>query len=270
MLDPWFARTYPLKHLKKWLYWPWAEYRILRDASLVLFTTQEEMTLARQSFWLYKAREKLVGYGISGRASGSTSQQNEFFKAFPALRNKRNILFLSRIHPKKGCDLLINAFIKVSSSDPDLNLIIAGPDQVGWQEKLSKIAQNAGVGDRVIFTGILSGALKWGAFDASEVFILPSHQENFGIVLAEALASSLPVLTTYNVNIWREIQHGKAGLIGTDTQEGVDDLLVRWCTMDVKEREEIKRNTLVCFNRNFEISNVTQNLLTALQSVIGK
>ena len=56
MLDPWFKRTYPLKHLKKWLYWPWAEYRVLRDAQAVLFTCEEERILARQSFWLYKCK----------------------------------------------------------------------------------------------------------------------------------------------------------------------------------------------------------------------
>ena len=52
MLDPWFKRTYPLKHLKKWLYWPWAEYRVLRDARAVLFTSEEERRLARETFWL--------------------------------------------------------------------------------------------------------------------------------------------------------------------------------------------------------------------------
>jgi hypothetical protein len=65
MLDPWFKRQYPLKHLKKWLYWPWGEYRVLRDAQGVLFTSEEERRLARQSFWLYRCRELVLGYGIT-------------------------------------------------------------------------------------------------------------------------------------------------------------------------------------------------------------
>ncbi len=66
MLDPWFKRQYPLKHLKKWLYWPWAEYRVLRDASAVLFTCEEERLLARESFWLYRAKEAIVSHGTPG------------------------------------------------------------------------------------------------------------------------------------------------------------------------------------------------------------
>ena len=63
MLDPWFKKQYPLKHLKKWMYWPWAEYRVLRDAQAVLFTCEEERVLARQSFWLYRCNEVVVNFG---------------------------------------------------------------------------------------------------------------------------------------------------------------------------------------------------------------
>ena len=63
MLDPWFKRSYPLKHLKKWCYWPWAEYPLLRDAAAVLFTCELERQLARQSFWLYQAKERVIAYG---------------------------------------------------------------------------------------------------------------------------------------------------------------------------------------------------------------
>ena len=64
MLDPWFKRTYPLKHLKKWLYWPWAEYRVLRDAAAVIFTSEQERIEARESFWLYRVREKISPLGV--------------------------------------------------------------------------------------------------------------------------------------------------------------------------------------------------------------
>ena len=65
MLDPWFKRHYPLKHLKKWAYWPWAEYRVLRDARAVIFTCDEERLLARRSFWLYRVNEAVTSYGTS-------------------------------------------------------------------------------------------------------------------------------------------------------------------------------------------------------------
>src|SRR5439155_8804732 len=85
MLDPWFKRTYPLKHIKKWLYWPWAEYRVLRDARAVFFTCEEERRLARQSFWLYKCNEVVINYGTSAPTGNSEHQRELFFEKFPHL-----------------------------------------------------------------------------------------------------------------------------------------------------------------------------------------
>src|SRR5947209_939523 len=83
MLDPWFKRTYPLKHWKKWLYWPWAEYRVLRDARGVIFTSETERLQARESFWLYKVRERVAPLGVEVPLLVST---DEFFARFPELR----------------------------------------------------------------------------------------------------------------------------------------------------------------------------------------
>jgi glycosyltransferase involved in cell wall biosynthesis len=175
MLDPWFKRTYPLKHLKKWAYWPWADYRVLRDAQAVLFTTEQERLLARQSFWLYWANERVVGYGTSAPPGDAEQQRELFLSRFPQLCGQRILLFLSRIHPKKGVDLLIEAFAAVAATDPRLQLVIAGPDQVGWQPQLQQRAADLGIADRITWPGMLSGDLKWGAFRAAELFCLPSH-----------------------------------------------------------------------------------------------
>ncbi len=102
MLDPWFKRAFPLKHLKKLLYWPWGEYRVLRDAAAVCFTCEEEMILARQSFALYKAREAVVSYGTSAPAGDPDTQRAAFLGAYPALQGKRLLLFLSRHPCEKG------------------------------------------------------------------------------------------------------------------------------------------------------------------------
>lgn len=265
MLDPWFARKYPLKHLKKWLYWPWAEYRTLRDARLVLFTTAEELRLARQSFWLYKARERLVGYGIRAPQIQRDQARSEFLLRFPGLVEKRNVLYLSRLHPKKGCDLLIKAFAKVAELDSRLHLVLAGPGDAQWTDKLKLLAQKLRISNRVTFTGMLTGAAKWGAYDCSEVFVLPSHQENFGIVVAEALARGLPVLTTPQVNIWREIEDAGAGLIRPDTQAGADQMLDDWVALTSDQRDLMRLAASRCFYENFDIRNVAKNLVQALE-----
>ena len=264
MLDPWFKRTYPLKHLKKWAYWPWADYRVLRDAQAVLFTTEQERLLARQSFWLYQANEVVVGYGTSA-PSGDAEQQRELFLShFPQLRDQRVLLFLSRIHPKKGVDLLIEAFAAVAATDPRLHLVIAGPDQVGWQAHLQQRATESGIGDRITWPGMLSGDLKWGAFRAAELFCLPSHQENFGIVVAEALACGLPVAIAEPVNISAEVAAARAGLVHADTVAGTISAFRQWLAFSEIEKDEIKARCLHLFNERYDFSSVANNLLPIL------
>lgn len=229
MLDPWFKRTYPLKHAKKWLYWPWGEYRVLRDATAVLFTCEEERRLARQSFWLYRAKEEIAPLGLADPGEARASEQREaFLNAFPALRGRRLLLFLGRLHVKKGCDLLLEAFAREAVDTSAAHLVMAGPDQTGWRPELQQIAARLGLADRVSWPGMLTGDLKWGALRAAEAFILPSHQENFGLAVVEALACGTPVLLSDQVNIWREATAAEAGLSAPDTIDGTSRLVRGW------------------------------------------
>jgi len=266
MLDPWFKRTYPLKHLKKSLYWPWGDYRVLRDAKAVLFTCEEEKLLARQSFGLYRANEVVVSYGTAGPAGDAVAQRAAFLSRYPELRGKRLLLFLSRIHVKKGCDLLIEAFARVAGADPSLRLVMAGPDQTGWRPELERRAASLDVPDRITWAGMLTGDMKWGAFYAAEVFALPSHQENFGVAVAEALACSLPVLISNKVNIWREIIEDGAGLVAEDTEAGMTRLLQEWLALPPPARQEMARRARRCFEDRFEIQIAANNLLEALRA----
>lgn len=268
MLDPWFKNTYPLKHLKKWAYWPWADYRVLRDAAAVLFTTEQERLLARQSFWLYQAKEKVVGYGTSAPPSGAIGQREAFFDRFPHLRGQRIFLFLSRIHPKKGVDLLIEAFAAVAASDPLLQLMIAGPDQVGWQAALQQRATDLGIADRITWPGMLSGELKWGAFRCSELFCLPSHQENFGIVVAEALACGLPVAIAEPVNIAMDVAQAGAGIVHADTAPGTAAALQQWLATKPAARAEMGARGRKLFAERFDFASVAKNLIPVLESAV--
>jgi glycosyltransferase involved in cell wall biosynthesis len=265
MLDPWFKREYPLKHLKKWMYWPWAEYRVLKHARNVLFTSEEERLLARKSFWLYSCRERVVSYGTAGAPSEDLSDQRaSFLERFPRLQDRRFILFLGRIHPKKGCDMLLEAFADAKRRDPALLLVMTGPDQVSWRPELERLAQSHGISNDVIWTGMLEGNAKWGAFAAAEAFILPSHQENFGIGVAEALSCGLPVLISDKVNIWREISGDRAGLVEADDREGTKSLLRRWIELSPQQRFQMKIAARNCFRNRFEIDRVTNSLLQVL------
>lgn len=261
MLDPWFKKAYPLKHLKKWLYWPWADYRVLRDAKSVIFTCEEERILARKSFWLYKANEAVTSYGAAQPPAYSPKILSCFNQLFPKLAGQRFFLFLSRIHEKKGCDLLIKAFAKIADQAPELQLAIAGPDQVGLKAELQTLAASLGIENRIHWLGMLSGDAKWGAFHASEVFVLPSHQENFGIVVAEALACRKPVLISNKINIWREIEADNAGIVANDDLIGTELLLTNWLAMSNEEQRTMSENAIQSFNSRFTVDAMANSLL---------
>jgi glycosyltransferase involved in cell wall biosynthesis len=262
MLDPWFKKTFPLKHLKKWLYWPWAEYRVLRDAAAVIFTSEEECLQARKSFWLYRAREKVSPLGIEASPI-SPNAKSEFLSRYPQLQNTRNFLFLGRLHPKKGCDILLDAFARIGSNDP-ASLIMAGPDQIGWEKNLRRQVERLNLTSRVIFTGMLQGAMKQGALASADAFVLPSHQENFGISVVEALAAGVPVLISDRVNIWREIDADQAGYVESDDLAGTSRLLQRWIDTPPAERETMRQNARNCFEQRFEIDRAVDSLLQIL------
>ena len=202
MLDPWFRRTYPLKHFKKVLFWRLRQGRILRDAKAVCFTTEEEKRLARGTFRPYRCNEAVTGLGVAEPPGEPDAQREAFFGRFPDLRDRRILLFLGRIHRKKGIDLLLKAFGELASGDE--RLVLAGPNEDGVHaDELKRLGKP--FADRVTWAGMLRGDQKWGALRVADALILPSHQENFGMVVAEALAVGTPVLLTDKVNLWREV-----------------------------------------------------------------
>jgi glycosyltransferase involved in cell wall biosynthesis len=260
MLDPWFKRRYPLKHLKKWLYWPWAEYRVLRDAEAVFFTSEQERLDARKSFWLYQCREEVLGFGIDPPPAVDDSL---FRRKFPELEGRRLFLFLGRFHEKKGCDLLLRAFQRVRA-ETDLHLVMAGPPDNSYAAEMARLSRELGLEKRVTWTGMLSGDLKWSAFQSAEAFVLPSHQENFGVSVVEALASGCPVLISNKVNIWREVSAAQAGLVENDDPEGTVRLLERWLALDPAARANCALHAKKCFEHHFQMTAVADKFVSTV------
>ena len=177
-LDPWFNRQYPLKHLKKQLYWP-VQHAVLRDASAVFFTSEVERDLAGSSFRSANWNSIVVPYGVTdpmANWSQSDSLLEEFFRALPALRGRHFLLFLARIHKKKGCDLLVEAFAKLAPLAPEVDLVMAGPDQEGMEASLRSLTGRLGIANRVHWPGLIGGKVKWGALMACDAFVLPSRR----------------------------------------------------------------------------------------------
>ncbi len=276
MLDPWFKTTYPIKHLKKRLYWKLAEYQLLRDARAVLFTCEEERRLAKQSFHPYRCRERVVNFGTAAPPENFQEHKIGFFQKYPHLTGKKILLFLGRIHQKKGMDMLIRAIGEFFNGDREsdaggenLHLILVGPcaDKT-YLDSLKRLADSliAQAEEKITWTGMLQGDLKWGAFAAADAFILPSHQENFGIAVAEALATGTPVLVSNKVNIWREVLEDKAGFVEDDTHEGTGKLILRWLTSETGSWEAMGRKAIDCFRNRFEIHKAAESLIDVFGS----
>lgn len=270
MLDPYFKRVAPAKHLKKWIYWLLAEFWVLRSAFRVLFTTDEEARLAEQSFWLHQWKGFVVPYGCARPPADSAALREAFLVHAPQLRNRRFLLYLGRIHRKKGCDLLVNSFIRFAAQDPELSLVIAGPDEQGWRAELEQTVAYAGLAGRILWPGMLKGDAKWGAFYACEAFILPSHQENFGIAVAEALACGKPVLLADKVNIAPEIASDGAGWMEPDTQEGTDNLLRHWLAASSAERAQRSAQALITFEQRYDMRNNALAILDLFEQACGE
>jgi len=269
MLDPYFQKAAgrKLKAIRNWLFWKLFENRIVNNTSGVLFTCQEELRLAKTTFTPYNPNKEInVGYGITAPPAEDAIVQEAFFSKFPTIKKDNYILFLSRINEKKGVDLLINAYLELLKINNNMPLlVIAGPglDTV-YGEGLQKLVNDSGVSEKVIFTGMLTGNVKWGAIYGSQVFILPSHQENFGIAVAEALACSKAVLITNQINIWKEIEEGKGGIVKTDTQQGVADLLREWLLMDDATKAEMGINANRVYEEHFAIEKAAVQLFKSI------
>jgi len=262
MLDPYFQKASgrKLKALRNWLYWKLIEGKVVNQADGVFFTSEEELKLARVSFSPYKPKKELnIGYGITEPKPFAQEMKKQLLDSYPSLNNTNYLLFLSRIHEKKGIDLLITAYLKLKKKRQNLpSLLIAGP---GLETEFGKKVMILAEGDpNIVFTGMLTGDLKWGAFYGCEAFVLPSHQENFGIAVVEALACRKPVLVTNQVNIWREIKQAGGGIVKDDTLEGIEELLDMWFTLEEKNKLIMREKAFLTYTKYFTVEQAAKRM----------
>jgi len=270
-LDPWFKRKYPRKQFKKQAYWSLFEHKVLRDAAAVLFTTSEEEVVSRGAFWPYRCNSRVVGYGIGDpfiSQAGSKDRleaRQQLISALPALGDRQFLLFLARVHEKKGIDLFLQAIARNRGNYQEHAFVIAGPGERNYVSELKAIGLQLGLDKQLIWAGPLYGEIKWAAIREAEAYILPSHQENFGISVVEALACSVPVLITNKVNIWREIVVDGGGLAETDDVSGICRLLERWSRVEPEQRVSMRDRARQCFLSRFDIAQTSSNLFSALE-----
>ena len=271
MLDPWALRQSRwLKHAAWWAF----NRRVFAQAAGVCFTTEDERRLAAPKLGGIGGKQVIVPLGVEEPPDSLERLKAEFEKTRPALAGRRVFLFLGRLHPKKGCDLLLTAFARWQAKhDPERtgHLRFVGPAHtVGFQKSLEDQCSSLGLNiDRdVSFAGIAEGRGKWRELAAAEVLVLPSHQENFGIVVAEALACGVPVLLSDKVNTAPAVAEYGAGLVAGDTVEGTLDLLDSWSRMSCDEKAATRSRARLLFVTQFAIQSARKRFLEVVDSTV--
>ncbi len=209
MLDPY---SLSVKALKKSIYLQLFERHNIACAQRVIYTTLEEERLAALA-GLRLPPGELVPLGASASSASRDDLRAQFLARFPQVRGKRTLLFLGRIHPKKGLDRILNCLQSLKQSIPNVLLVVAGDGEAHYIRQVRQLVSALALDDHVLFAGRLDGELKWASFAAAELFLLPSRQENFAIAVAEAMQMAVAVIITDKVNTWPYVKEARAGLV---------------------------------------------------------
>ena len=209
MLEPWALHA---KRLKKLIYSVLLERKNVANAACLHALTQAE---AGQ--YVHFGARCPIAVIPNGVDIPDEKDATLFLRQFPELAGKRIILFLARLHPKKGIDLLLEAWAELSTSWPDAHLVLAGPDSEGTQAKLEEMIGQYRLGSSVTFTGMLRDRMKWSAFAAAECFVLPSYSEGLSVSVLEAMGMGVPVIVTDACNM-PEVREADAGWVISPTR----------------------------------------------------
>lgn len=266
MLESWSLRNSWYKKLPAWILY---ERENLKSAQLFHATSAAEAESIRKLG--YRQAIALIPNGVSVPTLDKIPDRELLTRSFPELGNKKWLLFLSRIHPKKGLDNLLYIWRELAVQFPEWHLVIAGPDLIGYQAQLEKLTAELELKTRVTFTGMLSGEYKSAAFGHADLFVLPTHSENFGIVVTESLAYGVPAIVTKEAP-WEDLQHYECGWWVEDDRQALTEALEKGMCLSDRERQAMGQRGQVMVKTKYswdyvarEMSQVYRWLMTGGQ-----
>jgi glycosyltransferase involved in cell wall biosynthesis len=221
-LEPWALAN---SGWKKKVAGAWFQNADLRNADCIHVNSQAEAEGIRKLG--IKCPIAVIPNGVNLDEFNLQQDTEPLFERYPALRGKRLMLFMARVHEKKGLGHLIPAWGGIANQFPDWHLVIAGPDG-GYLATARQLVSEHHLNDRVTFTGMLEGDVKSAARAACELFVQPSFSEGFSMAILEALASAKPVLLTPGCNFPEAARAGAAVEVEADvdgTTKGLRELL---------------------------------------------
>ncbi len=263
-LDP-FLFNHDRHRLRKRLYEYFIENRNLNSAAALHFTTQEEMDLVQPLH--IRAPGMVIPNGLAMDKYDDLPPPGRFREKYK-IGDARIILHYGRIHFKKGMDILVKAFATVSQKRENTCLVIAGPDNDGFQSQVETWVREANITSKVIFTGMLQGDNALEVLRDADIFALPSYTENFGIAVVEAMASGLPVVISDKVNIWREVRDAGAGLVTSCNETEVAEAFIKLLG-DNKNRKKLGNAGKVLVREKYCWGAIVQELRATYKNILA-
>lgn len=256
MLEPW-ARQH--KRLRKALAWRLYQRRHLLTASALHATSPQELESLAALFPSHPAR--MIGNGLDMPPLDKCAFGDE-----PRADGRRQALFLGRLHPVKGLPMLVAAW---QQAHPGWRLVLAGPDEGGHRQELEHLIAAAGLVDEIEFAGPVRGDEKDRLFATSQLFVLPSHSESFGMSIGEAFAHALPVITTKNVP-WPQIGEAHCGWRVPATPEGLASALREATACETDDLAAMGRRGRALVSREFGWERITDQFIAFYEGLLSR
>lgn len=260
-LSPWALAQ---SRLKKQLYGFLIERGSLNGAAAIHCTSVEEAADVRKFGIVAPTITLPLGVELPARQINAKTELRAVYGIHP---ETPVVLFLSRLHYKKRPDLLIEALHQLKSQHHDFYLMMAGSGDASYVRELENLVHALGLSDRTCFPGFVTGDDKQLLLQGSDIFVLPSFSENFGIAVAEAMAARLPVVITPQVQIASEIAAAEAGLIVEGEVEALAGAISKLLSSP-NYRHQLGENAARMANRRYCWQAIAQNLTSVYSSII--
>jgi glycosyltransferase involved in cell wall biosynthesis len=261
MLDPWSLRQ---KRLKKWLALQLVWRRVLDHASFIHALNEAEASLLHPL--RLRSVTRVFPNGAFPELFAQLPEPEIFRRRVPALQGRRYVLFLSRLHYKKGLDYLIDAFSRVARVVTDVDLIIAGPDDGAERDAQRKIDAHE-LRERTHFVGLINGAEKLAALAGAACFCLPSRQEGFSMAITEALSCAVPVVISEQCH-FPEVASAGAGMVVQLGEEAIATALLRYLQDDVA-RQSAAQAARALARDNYSWHEIARRMIGAYKVALG-
>lgn len=190
-LEPWRLNY---KAFRKKIYFNLIQKRILREAAALHAITKGEVE--QISKFINNKNIFYIPNGLNVNEFENLPSRKRCENLYPEIQGKKVILFLGRIHPMKGLDILAKAFGNILKRRRDIQLVIAGPDNNGYRNRIVEILKDENAICNTTFTGMVKGENKLALLGRADIFVLPSYSEVLGLSTLEAMACSIPVIIT--------------------------------------------------------------------------